>query len=67
MSINHTPEAIIQARREYHREWRRTHPENVAAAQLRFWTRKAQDKEKEKRTGCAGANSAREKRKVNGC
>ena len=30
-----------EARREYHRKWRKVHPDNVAAANMRFWTKKA--------------------------
>lgn len=42
-----TPE-IIQARRDYHREWRKNHPENVTAAQLRYWNKKAQRAEQQR-------------------
>lgn len=31
-----------QRRREYHRRWRAEHPEQVKAAQLRYWMKKAQ-------------------------
>ena len=31
----------IEARREYHREWRKNHPESVKAARDRFWIKKA--------------------------
>ena len=31
-------------KREYHRRWRAEHPEQVAAAQLRYWNKKAQKK-----------------------
>ena len=30
-----------EARREYHREWRRKNPERVAQIQERFWHKKA--------------------------
>ena len=30
-----------QRRREYHRRWRAEHPENIRAAQMRYWTRQA--------------------------
>lgn len=45
-----TPE-IIQARRDYHREWRKNHPENVTAAQFRYWNKKAQLAEQRQREG----------------
>lgn len=35
-------EAAREARRQYQREWRRTHPELVAAQQLRYWARVAE-------------------------
>ena len=31
----------IQRKREYHREWRKKHPESVKAAQMRYWAKKA--------------------------
>ena len=31
-----------EARREYHRRWRQAHPDNVRAAQVRFWARQAE-------------------------
>ena len=34
-------ERDIQRKREYHREWRKKHPESVKAAQMRYWTKKA--------------------------
>ena len=30
-----------QRKREYHREWRKKHPESVKAAQMRYWAKKA--------------------------
>lgn len=30
-----------QKKREYHREWRKKHPEAVKAAQMRYWAKKA--------------------------
>ena len=33
----------IQRKREYHREWRKNHPEAVKAAQLKYWTKKAEE------------------------
>ena len=30
-----------QRKREYHREWRKNHPESVKAAQMRYWAKKA--------------------------
>ena len=33
----------IQRKREYHRKWRQEHPESVRAAQLRYWTKKAEE------------------------
>lgn len=32
---------IREAKREYKREWRRAHPENVKAAQERYWLKRA--------------------------
>ena len=32
---------IKEAKREYHREWRRKNPERVAKIQERFWRKKA--------------------------
>ena len=32
-----------QRKREYHRKWRAEHPESVRAAQLRYWTKKAEE------------------------
>ena len=37
-------EKAKEARREYYRKWRQEHPESVKATQMRFWTRKAQEK-----------------------
>ena len=34
-------ERETQRKREYHREWRKKHPESVKAAQVRYWTKKA--------------------------
>ncbi len=39
-----------EARREYYRKWRHEHPESVRAAQVRFWTRKAQENQEEIQT-----------------
>ena len=33
-------------RREYHRKWRRDHPEAVKAAQMRYWAKKAEEMKK---------------------
>ena len=30
-----------QRKREYHREWRKNHPDSVKAAQMRYWAKKA--------------------------
>ncbi len=32
-----------QRKREYHRKWRAEHPDAVKAAQMRYWTKKAQE------------------------
>ena len=32
-----------QRKREYHREWRKKHPESVKAAQMRYWAKKAKE------------------------
>lgn len=34
-------EAAKEARREYKRQWARSHPEMVRAAQERYWSRRA--------------------------
>ena len=34
-------ERDLQRKREYHREWRKKHPESVKAAQMRYWAKKA--------------------------
>lgn len=34
------------SRREYHRKWRKDHPEAVAAAQKRYWTKKTEEMRK---------------------
>lgn len=36
-------ENIRAAKREYHREWRKNHPEAVKAAQVKYWTKKAEE------------------------
>ena len=36
-------EAIRAAKRQYHREWRKNHPENVRAAQERFLAKKKEE------------------------
>ena len=33
----------IQRKREYHRNWRKNHPESVKAAQVRYWAKKAEE------------------------
>lgn len=38
---NNNSDEIREAKREYHREWRRKNPERVARIQERFWTKKA--------------------------
>lgn len=42
MSIERQAEARA-ARREYMRRWRAEHPEAVKAAQVRYWTKKAEE------------------------
>ena len=39
----------IRERRKYHKEWRKSHPDNVAAIQLRYWTKKAHQAEQRQR------------------
>ena len=34
-------EREIQRKREYHKKWRAEHPENVKAAQVRYWSKVA--------------------------
>lgn len=36
-------EKVRAAKRAYKREWCRTHPENVRAAQERYWLKKADE------------------------
>ena len=43
--LNLTAEEI-KARRDYHREWRKNHPDNIREAQLRYWQRKARQAER---------------------
>lgn len=31
-----------EEKREYHREWRKNHPEAIAAHQARYWAKKAE-------------------------
>ena len=42
-------DSIKKARRDYQREWRKKNPEKVKAAQERYWLKKAQSEEGEKR------------------
>lgn len=37
-------EETKREQREYHRKWRAEHPEQVEAAQLRYWIKKARAK-----------------------
>lgn len=39
--MSETIDYKTQKKREYHREWRKNHPEAVRAAQMRYWTKKA--------------------------
>ena len=48
-------EREIQRKREYHREWRKKHPESVKAAQMRYWTKKAAEMNE-----CAAESAERE-------
>ncbi len=36
-------ERETQRKRDYHRKWRAEHPESVKAAQMRYWTKKAEE------------------------
>lgn len=38
---DYVKERNILRKREYHREWRKKHPESVKAAQMRYWIKKA--------------------------
>lgn len=41
-----------QRKRDYHREWRKNHPESVMAAQMKYWAKKsAQVEEMNRRKG----------------
>ena len=55
----------IQARREYHREWRKNHPDNIRETQLRYWSKKAREADRQRAgdlTGHTGQiNSGRDK------
>jgi uncharacterized protein YccT (UPF0319 family) len=42
-------EAAIEARREYRRKWNRENADKVKAAQLRYWFKKAQAMEAERK------------------
>ncbi len=47
----------IQRKRAYHKKWRAEHPENVKAAQLRYWMKKAaqmQEKQEDVETRTTG-------------
>ena len=35
-------EAAKEAKRQYHRRWRKKNPDRVASAQARYWERQAQ-------------------------
>ncbi len=39
--MNNQSDEIRNAKREYHREWRKNNPDRVAKIQERFWHRKA--------------------------
>ena len=36
-------EKRLEKKRNYYRRWRAEHPESVKAAQVRYWTKKAQE------------------------
>ncbi len=36
----------LEEKREYHREWRKKHPEAIIAAQARYWAKKAAEMKK---------------------
>ncbi len=36
-------EREAQRKREYHRKWRAEHRDSVRAAQMRYWTKKAEE------------------------
>ena len=40
-------EKALEARRAYKRKWAREHPEQVRAAQERYWTKRAEQAEAE--------------------
>lgn len=50
-----------QIRREYHRKWRAEHPENVIAAQCRYWERKIQ--ERNRLQGAVSRSDTRDQRR----
>ena len=55
MTENNTDD-IRNAKREYHREWRKKNPDRVAKIQERYWHRKAAEvrSQEQTATGCAG-------------
>ncbi len=36
-------ERELERKREYHRKWRAEHRDSVAASQLRYWSKKAEE------------------------
>lgn len=49
--------AALEARRAYKRKWAKEHPENVKAAQEKYWTKKAAEMQAEQE---AAAESGKE-------
>lgn len=47
MAENNNQTEWRSARREYMRKWRAEHPEQVRAAQKRYWTKKAEQNRNE--------------------
>ena len=37
-------------RKEYLRQWRKTHKQNIAASQIRYWSRKAAEQKQQDQT-----------------
>ena len=46
-------EREIQRKREYHRRWRAEHRDSVQAAQMRYWMKKAEEKNLEQVSAAA--------------
>ena len=50
-------DAIREARRQYHAEWRRKNPDKIKAANDRYWLKKAKEYERSISHGLSDRNS----------